>query len=389
MEGNGFGTGLRQSKRSGKGFDGYSTSIWDIAFWTCCRNHYCNFRISKIKTIKSEKNMTYENLKKLVKYCRKIQTVDDSDIYFGVTGRKGGGKTTFDVQFTRDYISEYFNENYFSIKKYFCYNNKQVEEKLHTLPEYSPIIGDEAIRFAWSRDWNKVESKDLIKLSTQIREKHHILFMNIPRMAWIDKAYREGLLSMWAWIHSTIEDGEKKSYALIFEPDENQGEPDSWHLKQLRQTEGRINRIGKFTDIDKMYKLVKNHPCFMDIIQFPKLPEEIYDEYKKLKKFYALEKGTEYVDQRQMGKIMSYNLMRNWDKLQQTINEGRFSRPTYRMLADVLCHDPRAKKSLVQHTTVRNWVSEIAARIPNQEEIQAVLDIESQEKEDEEVYEET
>ena len=328
--------------------------------------------------------MTYENLKKLVKYCRQIQTIDDSDIFFGITGRKGAGKSSFSTQFTREYVKEYFNEDYFSINKYFCYNNKQVDEKLHTLPEYSPIIGDEAIRFAWSREWNKGENKDLVKFSTQIREKHHILFMNIPRMPWIDKAYREGMLGMWAWIHATIENGEKKSYAIIFEPDENQGEPDSWHLKQLRQTEGRISRIGKFTDMDKIYKLVKNHPCFMDIIQFPKVPDDIYSEYRKLKTFYAMEKQSEYVDQKEMGKIISYNLMRNWGNFNTALKEGRFERPTYRLIAALLCHDPSRKKQLVQHTTVRNWVQEIAEKAPNKEEIQELLDDMDEEKTEEE-----
>lgn len=309
--------------------------------------------------------MTYEKLKDLVKYTRKLQTVDDSDVFWGITGRKGAGKTSFSTQFSREYVSEYFGEEYFNLKKYFCYNNKHVEEKLHTLQEYAPIIGDEAIRFAWSREWNKTDSKDLIKFSTQIREKHHIVFLNIPRMAWIDRAYREGLLTMWAWIHATIEDGEKKSYAIIFEPDENQGEPDSWHLKELRQTEGKIKRIGKFTDIDQMYKIVKDHPCFFDIVQFPKVPDEIYKPYKQLKQFYAMEKSMDYVDQRDFAKIFCYNLKMRWPAFKNAIDTSRLKKPTYRLIADWLSFDPSRGKAMTQHTTIKNWIDEVILKNPH------------------------
>lgn len=323
--------------------------------------------------------MTYENIRKLVRLCRKIQEVDDADVFFAVSGRKSSGKSSFGIQFSKDYVQDYFGENCFNIRKYFCYNNKQVDEKIHTLPKYAPIIGDEAIRFAWSREWNKAENKDLVKFSTQVREKHHILFLNIPKIVWIDKAYREGLVSLWAWIHSTIENGTKKSYAIVFEPDENQGQTDSWHLKKFIN-EGKEYRIGRSTDIEKIYKLVRNHPCFMDIFQFPKVPDDIYKEYQELKVFYAMEKGQEYTDQRQMGKVMSYNLMRNWDDFQKSISQGRFTRPTYRIIADMLTREPDSKKPLVQHTTIRNWVHEMASKIPNKQEIQKLLDEEPKEE---------
>lgn len=321
--------------------------------------------------------MSYDNLNKLVEYCRNIQTKDDSDIFFGVTGRKGSGKTSFSIQTTRRYIEKYFDERYFSVHKYICYDNNEVDEKMHTLPTYAPIVGDEGIRFAWSREWNKPDNKSLVKLSTQIRPKKHILFLNIPRMAWIDKAYREGMLTLWAWIHTTIEDGDKKSYAIIFEPDENQGQPDSWHMKLLQQKQKKTIKVGRFTDIDQMYKLVKNHPCFFDIVQFPKVPEDIYTEYMDLRMKRVLQKAEHFVNQRDLGKIFIYNIMKNWDAFDAALQKSRFKRPHTRMVAETLCFDPATKKSIIQATTITNWMREIA------ESINEEIDILEEEKEDE------
>lgn len=314
--------------------------------------------------------MSYENLAKLSRYFRVIQEKDDSDVFIGTTGRKGAGKTTFSIQSSRNYVETYFGEKYFNLRRYVAFNNDDVFDKMHKLPIFAPIAGDEAIRFAWSREWNKSDNKDLAKLSTQIRPKKHILFMNIPKLVWIDKAYREGMLTMWAWIHAEIDDtGQKNSYAVIFEPDENQGENDSWHLKQLRQTEGKVRRIGRFTPMDQMYNLVKNHPCFFDIIKFPRLPADLYAEYMDIRTSNVMKDKNDYVDQRDLAKVICYNLMKNWPGFLKQVAEGRFERPTYRIIADTLAMNPVVKKQMVQHTTLRNWVNEIAELLPEEAQI--------------------
>lgn len=306
--------------------------------------------------------MSYENMHKLVKYFREIQVKDDNDVFVGVTGRKGCGKSTLSIQLSRAYVKQYFNEDYFSIRKYVAYNNKDVFDKMYTLPKFSPIPGDEAIRFAWSRDWNKSDNKDLTRLSTQIRPKKHILFMNIPKLSWIDKAYREGMIDIWIWIHSVVEEGEKKSYAMVFEPDDNQGYTDSWHLKELKKAKGRIKRIGRFTDIDKLYNIVKRHPCFLDVFSYPKLPDEIYEDYLKIRQQKVMEGGAEFVDSKEIGKIICYNLFKNWDIFSGKINETRFKKATYRTIAD-LSYDPARKRPLVQYTTIKNWIDEVSKTI--------------------------
>lgn len=321
----------------------------------------------------------FEKLRKITKYARKIQTKDDNDLFIGVTGTKGSGKTSFSIQMARDYVEDYFGEKYFNVGRYVAYNNRQILEKLHTLPVYSPLIADEAIRIAWSREWNKADNKDLAKFSAQVRPKKHIVFMNIPKLAWIDSSYREGMLDMWVWVHSVIEDGQKKAYAVVFLPDENQAESDSWHLKMLKQQGKKIERVGRFTSMEKIHKIVKKHPCYLDMFMFPKVPKDIYDRYLELRTHHVMERESEFVNQKDMAKVITYNLYRRWKKFDDAVKKSRFGKPNQAILTD-LTYDPTRKKNLVQKTTVYNWIKDVEERVPFEEREDADDTLEQEDK---------
>ena len=322
-------------------------------------------------------NLSYENFINFIKYIRSIQTKRDNDLFIGVSGDKGSGKSTFALQTARFYVEKYFNESYFSFKKYIAYNNDEVYRKMNTLPLYSPLIADEAVRFAWTREWYKGEHKEIIKLGTQVRTKKLIFMMNIPRFAWLDKAYREGLLDMWVWLHSyTIEGGEMVVYAIIFEPDRNQGEKDAWHLNKLTKTKGKIERIGHFTPIEKIEKLVRNHPCFFDIFTFPKLPDELYQQHLKLRERRVFAQEDMYVDQKQIGKTISYNLVYNWHKIMEAVEQSRKKKPNTRMISDVFLKNPINNKPLIVQSTIHKWIEEMRKKVPQQnlQEIENILE---------------
>lgn len=286
-------------------------------------------------------------------------------MFIGVSGDKGSGKSTFAIQTARFYIEKYFDKDYFSFRKYVAYNNDEVYRKINALSLYSPLIADEAIRFAWTREWYKSEHKEIIKLGAQIRTKKLIFMMNIPRFAWLDKAYREGLLDMWVWIHSYVnQEGQLEVYAIVFEPDRNQGEKDAWHLNKLIKTRGKIERIGIFTTIDKILKIVENHPCFFDAFKFPPLPAELYAEHLEQRN-KAIFKGEEmFIEQKQIGKVISYNLCYNWDKIMEAVQQSRLKKPNVRMIADVFLKDPVKNEGLIVHSTIHKWVEEIKKKLP-------------------------
>ena len=311
--------------------------------------------------------MTYEQLSKFVSLLRVIQTKDDNNVNLGVTGRLGCGKSSLTIQIAREYVRRYFGEERFDVEKYIAYNNKDIIEKIHSLPEYSPLIADEAIRIVWSRDWNKMDNKELAKLSTQIRTKKLIFFMNIPRLAWIDSMFRTGLLDIWIWVHANFTDTGKESHAMIFEPDENQGEPDQWHMNLFRKfSKSKKNRVGRFTDIERLYKMVKNHPCFMDSFKFPKVPKDIYDRYLIIRNKRAFESNEQFIDQKDAAKILIYNIKHNWKKLNETISESRVKRPTNKIISEILSFDPIRKKTMINPATIQTWFTEMYKIIPEE-----------------------
>lgn len=313
--------------------------------------------------------MTYENLTEFVDLLRAIQIKDDNDIFLGITGRKGCGKSSLTIQIARRYVEKYFGEKNFDVRKYIAYNNEDVIEKIHSLPKYSPLIGDEAVRFAWSREWNKTDNKELAKLATQIRTKKLIFFMNIPKLAWIDSVYREGMLDIWIWVHATFTEEGKRSYALVFEPDDNQGEGDSWHMALLRQNKRKKkNRVGRFTDIQKVVKLVNSHPCFIDSFTFPKVPADLYERYLKVRNVRAFERSNEFISQKDAAKIVIHNFKNQWPKIQEAVGEARAKLPTNKIISDILSYDHTRKKVTLKQNTIMQWLAEINKLVPQVKE---------------------
>ena len=274
--------------------------------------------------------------------------------------------STFSIQVARRYIERYMGgvHGSFDMEKYIAYNNEDVIEKIYSLPPYSPLIGDEAVRFAWSRDWNKAENKELAKLSTQIRTKKLIFFMNIPKLPWIDSAYREQLLDIWVWIHSSFSGGKKTGYAMIFEPDRNQAETDSWHLNTLKKHMRKKERIGRFTEIQRLFRIVKYNPCFVDAFPFPKLPEDLYQVYLKVRDKRAFETTRQQITQKDMAKIILYNLKQNWGKLVNELETRRFDTPTNKIMAEFLLKHPLTGKEVIGTNSIQKWYNDVKSTLP-------------------------
>ena len=303
--------------------------------------------------------MSYENLNEFVDYIRVIQVKDDNNVNIGMTGRLGCGKSTLSMQIARRYVKRYLGKE-FRINDYIAYTNEEVMEKIYSLPKYSPLIGDEGVRFAWSRDWNKSENKELARLSTQVRTKKLIFFINIPKISWIDSAFRESLIDIWIWVHSSFnEQGQKEGNALIFEPDQNQAETDSWRLDILKSKLRKRERIGRFTPIERLLKICKNNPCFVDSFKFPKLPEEMYQTYQRIRDRKAFEKEGEQMSQKDTTKILVYNLRKSYQKLIEEVEKGRFTYPSFLLIQKILLKHPITKNTIVKDTSIRNWYNEI------------------------------
>lgn len=140
-------------------------------------------------------------------------------------------------------------------------------------------------------------------------------------------------------------------------------------MKHLRKfSKKKTGRIGRFTDIQRLYKMIKNHPCYVDSLKFPKVPEEIYIRYLALRNKRAFERKGEYINQKDAAKVMTYNIKEKWDKLIEKVNEGKLKKPTNKIIADLLLHDPTRNKLIASDQTVRGWVAEFEKILGKKEE---------------------
>lgn len=303
--------------------------------------------------------IAYENFAKLITYYRKFQEANLFPI-IAVTGPLGQGKSSFSMQCAIKYCEIYLNEkHHFSVNKYIAYNDDEILSKYYNLPEYSPLIGDEAARFAMSQDWNKAINKEVKKTTMQLRPRRLLFFMNIPHLMMLDKVYRDYLINMWVWIPT-------RGYAVVFKPDENPRGDDRWHFSDFKKWKYRIDQ---FTDIDKIYSLVQKHQCFFDVFKFPKVPEEIFERYMELRqKKTFIEQAGQYAGQKDVAKVILYNIYYNWNRFKGNVKEGKT--PTTRLIERELLKDPVKGIRVLTHSAVCKWLKEIGDKVPEQKTLE-------------------
>lgn len=222
---------------------------------------------------------SYAGINRFVKLLRHQQVDEDMDCLVGVSGLKGIGKSTFSGQVCRRYVPKYLKKK-FIWEKYTPYTIEQVFDKLDTLPDYSPLNGDEVVNFALGEDWMRRKQKNLKKIFAKVRTKHHIFFFNILDIWWLDKKYRENMMTI--WVHIV-----KKSHAMLALPNIAPGIEDRWYRGWLEKQFTK-NIVTVFTPLNDTMKKLRKYPCYFDEFAFPKLPEPLYQKHLKLREKYIL-----------------------------------------------------------------------------------------------------
>jgi hypothetical protein len=234
-----------------------------------------------------------------------------------------------------------------SSERFIAYDNAQAYSMMLKRPIGSPIIFDEAINFMSSLDFNKAESKELKRLFAVIRPKRFLMFFNVPQLLWVDKRYRDDMAHFWTYI---VERGN----CIIFEKDKAVTE-DPWHLKELAKIMGVLKY---FSSIEKIKRNVRKHACFFDSFNFGELGQKEYDDYELVRNQRNIQRQVEEqeLSNKDIAKIMSWNLLREWDSLKIDIERSRESKMTYDILRRKVLRNPVSGQSIASEQTVRNWI---------------------------------
>lgn len=248
----------------------------------------------------------------------------------------------------------------FNFRKYMAYDNDEVEEKIHELPKFSPLLGDEAARWALSEDWNKRENKRIKKLFIQIRTKNLIVFGNIPEFVTLDKKIRN-MANYWVRILQRDNSG---ALAVFLQRDKGEWE-DKFHMKDFQKYLGSYFETDDMITVQKRAQRLIKHACVVDVFKIPPIDPKIYatyEEYRNEKVFERKMSGFD-IDQKDVAKVAAYNLMdeENWKKLMQETADKK--NPTLKEMAYFVFLDPINKKPMITHTTVREWKNEIRDKV--------------------------
>lgn len=339
--------------------------------------------------------MTFEKLRQFVVYVRWLQE-SDLDVFLIGSAPKGFGKSSFIIQCSREYVMTFglrcgcghewmftgkaiekgkgglrIKSVLFEVcpkcgsdkvervkrldfRRYLAYDTDDVEKLIYELPEYSPWMGDEGVRIMMGEDWMKSESKNMKRLFAQMRTKHLFGMVNIQKFEWIESKYRDDMTNFWVRIL-------KRGLVVLLQPDLGEAE-DPWHLKKFREL---LGSYFYFTDdselVRRAERLVSKHPCVYDWFKVPPVPADLYADYLKVRNEKAFErkKAEDRIDQKQMGKVAAWNLMNKWQEINEAIKEGRFERPTFKVLENhVFCH-PKSREPLIGNTAIKYWVDDV------------------------------
>jgi len=341
----------------------------------------------------SEDNLEqYHKLKRFTHYVRWMQE-QDLDCVGIVSAPKGFGKSTLKIQLIRMYAVEFslactscghkyyttkqviskqggdFNkqsirepcpecgsqsttETEFDITDVLAYDNPEVRELIRDLPAFGQILADEGVRFIMAEDWNKSENKATKRQLAQMRPKHLSLWVGIQKFSWVDSKVRDDMATFWIRILN-------RGLAVVLEPDLGEAK-DSWHLDEFRELLGHYNYRTSADELRRRAdRIVEEHPCGFDMVHWPDVPDPIYDEYLKIRNEKAFQKqATSDFTQKDLAKVMAYNLHRRWDDIEQEV-DGNRGGMTLRTLASEVFRHPETEESLVSPGTLSKWNSQI------------------------------
>lgn len=235
----------------------------------------------------------------------------------------------------------------FNLKKYIAYSNEQVNNRIFNIENFSPIVADEGVQFAMAENWALKENKMLKILFAQMRTKHLFVILCIPKFRWLDRKYRDDMANFWIRILT-------RGKGLLLMPDLSETE-DSWHFKQFQELVGSYNYYVDPKRVDMTIARIRaKHPCFLDYLHIPALPQVIYDEYKAIRDSEVYkDKMSQSLSQRSMAKLVAYNLYYSWNELKADIKRMGFE-----ALQKKIFINPSSGKPFTSLSSIRKWVQE-------------------------------
>ena len=166
-------------------------------------------------------SFSYDKLRDLAKIIYSAQN-NNWDFMTVVSGFEGVGKTTC----AGDLIDEVkkLRGSRFDPVKDVVYSTDEFIKAVLNAQQFDCIMVDEGARAFYKMDFMKAETKEAVKLITQMRIKGLAVFICIPRFFDLLEYLRNARVSLWV-------DVIDRGHACLFQPDVNRYSDDRWHFK--------------------------------------------------------------------------------------------------------------------------------------------------------------
>lgn len=200
----------------------------------------------------------------------------DYDMTIAFTGEEGVGKSTGAIQLARKIGKRENGQFTFCLSKnvLFSPSFENVQDAIKNLPQYAPIILDEAIKVLYKLRWHDKIQILLNQFFAICRQENKIAILCIPRFTDLNEYFRNHRVKI--WIH-VIDRGK----AFVFVKDKNPFVKDVWHFREMEKKMEKHN-FNALSYRSKL-KLLKRNKSFVGVLKFKDLPEAMSERYKKLK----------------------------------------------------------------------------------------------------------
>jgi len=238
-----------------------------------------------------------EDFKALCKVVMK-RVREDYDCVMGITGEEGSSKSTCAHQ-----IGFNTDKNY-SLEENVLYSpsKRELEEKIKSLPRFSTIDGDEAIKILDKHLWHQPKQIFLNMFYRMCRQENQISLMVMPRFSEFNEGFRNHRIKI--WIHVL-----DRGIAVVFIKDPSAFAKDPWWFDENQKIIDKYRSGRKLIDLTledykKAYSKSRN---FMGIITYPDLLEPLRIRFKELSSQHKYEGMTEeYESQEKFSKFTKF-----------------------------------------------------------------------------------
>ena len=169
---------------------------------------------------------------------------------------------------------------------------------IRTLPRFSTVNGDEAIRVLYKQEWWR--QTFINKFYRLCRQDNKITLLCMPRFSDFNEGFRNHRILL--WIHLL-----DRGIGVAFMRDWNPFVNDPWHFKDNEKIIYKYGKRRKYfqMSIENQISLFKRSANFVDVIMFPDLVRDMRIEYKMLA---AQEKYSGLQEEFEMGRHRSKRL---------------------------------------------------------------------------------